>query len=172
VKSGNLCWGQRYIWLRHHHMPSYARHEAHIIRSFDLPDGIRLATVRSTLNYLVRRHEALRTTFHIDSDTDPHQRVHPPGAVPLTVVSVERDGTAPPAETIDTLDLNGGAATISTGATFTAFTVHPMGGTIGGSGVFARSSNSWRASRARLSSRALSVRSAGIELKLPCAHER
>jgi hypothetical protein len=103
VKTGNLCWGQRYIWLRHHHMPSQARHEAHIIRSFDLPGGIRLATVRSTLNYLVRRHEALRTTFHIDSDTDPQQRVHPPGPVPLTVVSVERDGTATPAETIDAL---------------------------------------------------------------------
>jgi hypothetical protein len=84
-------------------MPSHARHEAHIIRSFDLPDGIRLATIRSTLNYLVRRHEALRTTYHIDTDADPQQRVHPPGVVPLTVVSAERDGTATPAETIDRL---------------------------------------------------------------------
>jgi hypothetical protein len=103
VKTANLCWGQRYIWLRHHHMPAHARHEAHIVLRFDMPAGVTLAMVRATLNYLVRRHEALRTTYHFDADRDPEQRVHPPAAVPVVQVTVERDGTATPAEVIDEL---------------------------------------------------------------------
>lgn len=103
MKSANLCWGQRYIWLRHHHMPAHARHDAHIVLRFDMPAGVTLAMVRATLNYLVRRHEALRTTYHFDADRDPEQRVHPPAAVPVTQVTVERDGTATPAEVVEEL---------------------------------------------------------------------
>ncbi len=102
VKSADLCWGQRYIWLRHHQLPERARHEAHIIGRFDLPEGIAVAQVRSTVNYLVRRHEALRTTYDFDAG-GPRQRVHPPGPVPLETVTVERDGTPSPAEVIDRL---------------------------------------------------------------------
>ncbi|SDI33511.1 Condensation domain-containing protein [Actinokineospora alba] len=103
MKSADLCWGQRYIWLRHHHLPAHARHEAHIVLRFDMPAGVTLAMVRATLNYLVRRHEALRTTYHFDADRDPEQRVHPPAAVPVVQVTVERDGTATPAEVVEEL---------------------------------------------------------------------
>ncbi|MGH3859110.1 condensation domain-containing protein [Actinokineospora sp.] len=103
MKSAHLCWGQRYIWLRHHHMPAHARHEAHIVLRFDMPPGVTLAMVRATLNYLVRRHEALRTTYHFDADRDPEQRVHPPAAVPVVQVTAERDGTSTPAEVVEEL---------------------------------------------------------------------
>ena len=103
-KSANLCWGQRYIWLRHHQLPAEHRNEAHIICRFDLPDGASVAGLRAVLNYLVRRHEALRTTYHL-SETSPTQRVHPPGPLPLTVVTTERDGAASPAEVIEQLSV-------------------------------------------------------------------
>jgi hypothetical protein len=102
-KSAELCWGQRYIWLRHHQLPPTARHEAHIVSTFPLPDGTPLVGVRTMLNYLVRRHEALRTTYHCDGADGPRQRVHPPRGLPLSTVSTERDGTESPAEVIERL---------------------------------------------------------------------
>ncbi|WP_033438923.1 condensation domain-containing protein [Saccharothrix sp. NRRL B-16314] len=103
MKSANLCWGQRYIWLRHHQVPPHARHESHIVLRFDMPAGVTTVMVRSTLNYLVRRHEALRTTYHLDADGTPRQRVHPPAAVPLVQTTVERDGTPTPADVVERL---------------------------------------------------------------------
>lgn len=102
-KRADLCGGQRYIWLRHHQVPAHARHDAHIVTRFPLPARLSVAAVRTTLNYLVRRHEALRTTYHHDADADPWQRVHPPAAVPLVAASAERDGTPMPAEVIERL---------------------------------------------------------------------
>lgn len=103
MKSANLCWGQRYIWLRHHQLPPEARHETHIVLKFKLPDGLPVARIRSVLSYLVRRHESLRTTFHLDGGLDPQQRVNPPAALPVLVVTTERDGTPTPAEVMDRL---------------------------------------------------------------------
>jgi hypothetical protein len=103
-RTGALGWGQRYIWLRHHQLPPRYRHEAHLVSSFDAPPGgVPLAMVRTTLDYLVRRHEALRSTYHHDTDGDPWQRVHPPGPLPLVTVSAEQDGTPTPAEVIERL---------------------------------------------------------------------
>lgn len=103
-KSANLCWGQRYIWLRHHQLPSEHRHEAHILCRFDLPDGATVAGIRLMLNYLVRRHEALRTTYHLDP-AGPRQQVHPPAGLPLVTVTSERDGAESPAEAVERLNL-------------------------------------------------------------------
>lgn len=103
-KSAPLCWGQRYVWLRYHQMPVELRSESHILRRVDLPAGVGLASIRATLSYLVRRHESLRTTYHCDLDGDPFQRVHPPAPLPVTTVSVERDGTATPAEVVGALE--------------------------------------------------------------------
>jgi hypothetical protein len=103
-KSADLCWGQRYIWLRHHQLPSEHRHEAHILCRFDLPDGATVAGMRLMLNYLVRRHEALRTTYHLDR-ADPRQQVHPPAGLPLVIVTSERDGAESPSEAVERLTL-------------------------------------------------------------------
>lgn len=103
VKSANLCWGQRYIWLRYHQLPAHARHDTHIVRSFRAPEGVTLAMIRSAVNYLVRRHEALRTTYHVDTGAEPQQRVHPPAPLSIVTVTTERDGTATPAEVIEKL---------------------------------------------------------------------
>jgi hypothetical protein len=102
-KTADLCWGQRYIWLRHHQLPAEARHETHIVSTFPLPDGAPLVGVRTMLNYLIRRHEALRTTYQLDATGTPQQRVHPPRGLPLVTVSTERDGTESPAEVIERL---------------------------------------------------------------------
>jgi Condensation domain len=66
-----------------------------------LPDGITLGRIRSTLRYLVHRHEILRTTYPLDAG--PEQRVNPPANLPIVVVTAERDGTATPAHVIDQL---------------------------------------------------------------------
>jgi Condensation domain len=102
-KSADLCWGQRYIWLRHHQLPPHARHEQHIVITFEIPEGSALAGVKAMLNYLVRRHEALRTTYHLDAPGGPQQRVHPPAPLPVVTVSTERDGTASPADVVERL---------------------------------------------------------------------
>lgn len=101
TKNADLCWGQRYIWLRYHHLPPRARHEAHIVMRLKLPDGVTLAKIRSTLGYLVRRHEILRTTYPLDAG--PVQRVNPAAIPPIVVATAERDGTATPAEVMDEL---------------------------------------------------------------------
>jgi hypothetical protein len=101
-KSADLCWGQRYIWLRHHQLPPEHRNEAHILCRFDLPEGASIAGMRLMLNYLVRRHEALRTTYHL-GQADPRQQVHPPAGLPLVTVTSERDGTESPSEAVERL---------------------------------------------------------------------
>lgn len=103
VKSASLCWGQRYMWLRFHQLPPRHRHETHVVLRLTVKEGITPANCRVALSYLARRHEALRTTYHFDEDADPRQVVHPPGAVPATLVTTERDGTPSPAEVLDEL---------------------------------------------------------------------
>ncbi|MBP2707933.1 hypothetical protein JOL79_29550 [Microbispora sp. RL4-1S] len=100
VKSANLCWGQRYMWLRVHRLPPRQQHETHVVMRFAIPEGLTLAGCRALLTHFVRRHEALRTTYHVEG---PEQRVHPPGPFAAVVATTERDGTPAPAEVIDRL---------------------------------------------------------------------
>ncbi|MEU0685321.1 condensation domain-containing protein [Streptomyces uncialis] len=97
-KSANLCWGQRYHWLRYQQVPAGSRHEAHITDTFRLPAGTTLAQVRSVLGYLVRRHEVLRTVYDARAHPWPQQRVQPPAPMTVHEVTGERDGTPSPAE--------------------------------------------------------------------------
>ncbi|MBW8805753.1 MAG: hypothetical protein AUG49_17140 [Catenulispora sp. 13_1_20CM_3_70_7] len=103
TKTAALGLGQRYIWLRHHQVPAGARHDAHIVTRFPLPPGLSVPQVRTVLGHLIRRHEALRTTYHHDADTDPWQRVHPAGPVRLVEATVESDGTPTPAAVVEEL---------------------------------------------------------------------
>ncbi|MBN6053833.1 hypothetical protein JYK22_17970, partial [Nonomuraea sp. RK-328] len=106
VKSANLCWGQRYVWLRVHQLPPGHQHETHIVLTIDVPAGVTLAHCQAMLTHLVRRHETLRTTYHLDAGepgTGPVQRIHPPGALRPRELTVERDGTPAPAEVIEDL---------------------------------------------------------------------
>ncbi|MEY9906721.1 hypothetical protein ABIA35_002943 [Catenulispora sp. MAP12-49] len=103
TKTGALGLGQRYIWLRHHQLPAEARHDAHIVTRFPLPPGLSVPQIRTALGHLVRRHEALRTTYHHDADSDPWQRVHPAGPVKLVQATAEQDGTPPPAAVVQEL---------------------------------------------------------------------
>lgn len=88
-KRGPLLSGQRYIWLRHQQLPPGVPAESNVLRRLDLAPGTSPQTIRATVNYLVRRHEGLRTTYHHDVDGDPYQVVHPPSPVDLPLVPVE-----------------------------------------------------------------------------------
>ncbi|MFI7448377.1 condensation domain-containing protein [Nonomuraea sp. NPDC049714] len=101
MKSANLCWGHRYMWLRINQLPPEHQHESHILLRFRIHPGLTLANIKAILLSLTRRHEALRTTFHLDGG--PRQRVHAPGAWPIVQASVERDGTPRPADVIEEL---------------------------------------------------------------------
>ncbi|WP_353942653.1 condensation domain-containing protein [Streptomyces sp. HUAS MG91] len=100
AKSARLGRGQRYFWLHHHQLPPGSRHDTHIVLDPPLPEGIAPVRIKAALNHLVRRHEALRTTFPIGADGLPEQRVHPPAALPVRHATVEADGTPSPAEAV------------------------------------------------------------------------
>lgn len=101
MKSANLGWGQRYMWLRFHQLPPRHQRETHVVLRFDLPAGLTVAACRAMLTYLARRHEILRTTFELGPE--PAQRVHPAAPLPVTVATTERDGTAAPADVVEEL---------------------------------------------------------------------
>ncbi|MEW9555557.1 condensation domain-containing protein [Nonomuraea sp. NPDC050783] len=101
MKSASLCWGQRYMWLRVHQLPPEHQHETHVVLRFEVPAGLTVVQCRALLSHLARRHEILRTTYHLDPE--PGQRVDPPGPLPVTVVTTERDGTPAPAGVLDEL---------------------------------------------------------------------
>jgi amino acid adenylation domain-containing protein len=62
----------------------------------DLRGELRLDALRAAFDALVRRQEALRTSFEVVRG-QPHQRIHPPAPVPLPVV----DLGGLPAETVE-----------------------------------------------------------------------
>ena len=103
VRSAELCWGQRYHWLRYQRVPEGTRHDVHSVGSFPLAEGLSVADVQATVNYLVRRHEVLRTVFDAGALPWPKQRVQPPGALPLVVATTEQDGTPTPVEAVRAL---------------------------------------------------------------------
>ncbi len=99
MKSASLCWGQRYMWLRLHQLPPEHRHETHVVLRLEVPAGVTLAHCRAMLTHLTRRHEILRTTYHVQPE--PVQRVDRPRALRVIEVSTERDGTVSPQEVIE-----------------------------------------------------------------------
>ncbi|MEC3998160.1 condensation domain-containing protein [Actinacidiphila sp. DG2A-62] len=100
MRSAELCWGQRYHWLRYQSVPPAARHDAHIVVNCALPEGLSLPALRSALDYLVRRHEGLRTVVDPAGRSGPRQVVQPPRPLPLHTATTEADGTPAPAEVI------------------------------------------------------------------------
>lgn len=105
VKKADICWGQRSHWLRYQKVPADARHDAHIVVNVPLPDGVSLAQLQSTLDYLVRRHEILRTVYDAGALPWPQQQVLPATHLPVRLTSVESDGTLGPAQTIAELNM-------------------------------------------------------------------
>ncbi|MFI7143989.1 condensation domain-containing protein [Nonomuraea sp. NPDC050022] len=103
AKNANLCWGQRYMWLKYHRLPPGERHDTHIVLRLAIPHDVTVANCRAAINYLTRRHESLRTTYHLDPGPEPRQQVHPPAALPILLVTTERDGTPGPAEIVERL---------------------------------------------------------------------
>lgn len=83
--------GQLWSWHDVDRYPLDWRLDANLPVMWDLR-GLRLAQVTTGLAEVVRRHEALRTTYHL-RDGMPAQRVHP--VLPLPVERLERTITDP-----------------------------------------------------------------------------
>jgi NRPS condensation-like uncharacterized protein len=81
-----LGWAQRRLWLFHRVDAESA--------AYNLPGAVRfsgrldLAALARALDEIVRRHEALRTTFPSDADGEPVQRIAPPAPVHLPLVQL------------------------------------------------------------------------------------
>ncbi|TDQ00464.1 condensation domain-containing protein [Labedaea rhizosphaerae] len=100
VREADLCWGQRYHWLRYLDVPEHARHDVHIVVRGPLPEGVTTAALRTALTMLVRRHEALRTVYDAQAHPWPRQRVLAPAPVPLHEATTDDDGTPGPAAVV------------------------------------------------------------------------
>ncbi|MFI7104369.1 condensation domain-containing protein [Streptomyces sp. NPDC050161] len=70
-----LMWGQEHYWYGRYEHP---RINTRIPVVWALPAGCTHARVVSAVRALIRRHQALRTTFPVGGDGRPVQLVHPP----------------------------------------------------------------------------------------------
>jgi hypothetical protein len=95
-----LCWSQRYLWLSHWDLPVHARREYNIPLRFDPPAGATVDSLRFVLDYLVRRHETLRTTF-VHTGSGVAQRVHPPRPPRIDHFETQDDSGSSPARVIN-----------------------------------------------------------------------
>ena len=82
-RYANLCWGQRYVWLKHYQLPPGERDELNFVIGIKPARGSTVDSIRRALDLLVRRHEGLRSTCHPGDGNGPVQRVHPPGPAPV-----------------------------------------------------------------------------------------
>jgi acyl carrier protein len=80
-----LSYAQQRLWFIHQLDPASV--------AYNIPLAVRLrgqldiAALRATLTEIVRRHEALRTTFAVHNG-EPHQLIHPPAEVELSITDI------------------------------------------------------------------------------------
>ena len=77
VVEGPLSFGQKALWFLHRLAPEGGVHQGtyHIASAARVRPVLDSGALRRTLEGLVRRHPALRTTFH-ELDGEPRQRIH------------------------------------------------------------------------------------------------
>ena len=75
--EGPLSFGQKALWFLHRLAPEGGVHQGtyHIASAARVRPVLDSGALRRTLEGLVRRHPALRTTFH-ELDGEPRQRIH------------------------------------------------------------------------------------------------
>ncbi|MFJ8581025.1 condensation domain-containing protein [Micromonospora sp. NPDC093277] len=74
--EGPLSFGQLSIWRDVRALPESRWAEANVWAVWPLPTGTGVAAVRRSLERLVRRHPALRTTYELSDPDNPRQIVH------------------------------------------------------------------------------------------------
>lgn len=80
-----LSFSQQRLWLLHQLDPGSALYNTFL--AVRLSGSLRLAPLASAFQEIIRRHEALRTTFSMDS-SGPVQIVHPPAPFLVPVVDL------------------------------------------------------------------------------------
>lgn len=88
-RSGPLSNGQQWHWLERHLPRERHSFSLPLLDSCLLPEGVSTPDLRTALRTLVRRHEALRTTFSLD---EPTQYAGDPDQHPITLTEVPVDG--------------------------------------------------------------------------------
>ena len=87
-----LSYAQQRLWFIHQLDPNSPAYNIPLAVRFS--GRLDLAALRATLTEIVRRHEALRTTFAV-RDGQPHQLIHPPAELDLPVTDLTSE-EAPP----------------------------------------------------------------------------
>src|SRR6185503_12123823 len=80
-----LSYAQQRLWFIHQLDPTSAAYN--IPLAVRLTGSLDIAALRATLTEIVRRHEALRTTFLVH-DGEPQQIIHPPSQVELPIMDL------------------------------------------------------------------------------------
>lgn len=70
-----LSFGQRNVWAHQQISPGSSAYNLCLALTF--AGDADTAALHAAFEALVRRHEVLRTTYHIDDDGEPYQRIHP-----------------------------------------------------------------------------------------------
>jgi amino acid adenylation domain-containing protein len=87
-----LSFAQQRLWFLQQLAPQSTAY--HILDAWLLRGRVDVAALERALEQLVRRHEALRTTFEPGGDGVPRQRIHAPAPVPLRQVDLRSHGAA------------------------------------------------------------------------------
>lgn len=82
-----LSFSQERLWCLHQLNPTKAA-AYNIAFAFRIAGALNNHILEKSLNEILRRHEALRTTFSWD-EGNPVQLIHPPVAFPLTVINLQ-----------------------------------------------------------------------------------
>src|SRR5438067_10741578 len=81
-----LSFGQQQLWLLEHLMPDIPAYNESV--TVHLPGTLDIAALEQSLNELIQRHEAWRTSFSM-VDGQPVQIIHPSLTLKLPVVDVQ-----------------------------------------------------------------------------------
>ncbi|HZI10034.1 MAG TPA: condensation domain-containing protein, partial [Myxococcus sp.] len=81
-----LSFAQQRLWFLDRLQPGSAFYN--IPFAMRLDGALDFEALQRSLQLLVQRHEALRTTFHVQEDGSPLQHVHPEASLPLALVDL------------------------------------------------------------------------------------
>src|SRR4051812_42281376 len=82
-----LSYSQRRLWFTHQLDPGSAAYNMPL--NLRLTGEVNVPLLQASLSEIVRRHEALRTTFTL-RDGEPVQEIHPSTAVSIPVVDLSK----------------------------------------------------------------------------------
>lgn len=96
-----LSFGQRFVWAHQQIAPDSTAYNVCQVLTFR--GEVHETALRQAFLALVRRHEVLRTTYHVDESGNPYQRIHPELAPRITEADLTGIDTATACLRVDEL---------------------------------------------------------------------